>query len=111
MTPPHAPRPVARSLVYNAPAPVGFSYCGNDPAGDAHSCGAWDDKRQALSAHVLLKNVLKTHPRFARHDVYITGESYAGICARVARPLLLNASRERAAVRCGAVRRASRRAA
>lgn len=67
-------------LIYDAPAPVGYSFCGDDPAGDAHSCGAWDDKRQALSAHVFLKNILKKHPRFAKHDVYITGESYAGIC-------------------------------
>jgi carboxypeptidase C (cathepsin A) len=83
-------------LIYNAPAPVGYSFCGDDPAGDAHSCGAWDDTRQAKSAHRFLKQILKQYPQFAEHDLYITGESYAGICASH-RPRPLRSTSQRTA--------------
>lgn len=66
-------------LIYNAPAPVGFSYCGDDPAGDSYSCGTWNDTRAALSAHQLLKSFLKSFSRFKANEVILIGESYAGI--------------------------------
>ena len=40
---------LASVLIYDSPAPVGFSYCGDKPGGDGYSCGDWDDSRTARS--------------------------------------------------------------
>lgn len=66
-------------LIYNAPAPVGYSYCGDRPSGDAYSCGPWNDTRAALSAHAFLRSFFKAFPDFDGREMFLTGESYAGI--------------------------------
>jgi len=70
---------VANVLIYDSPAPVGFSYCNNNTGGDGYSCGNWDDSRTARAAHVFMKNWMKAFPAFASLDLYLSGESYAGV--------------------------------
>lgn len=70
----------ASILILNSPPPVGFSYC--DPAGPSGpgtSCGSWNDTRTAVHNYEFLVNWFKAFPEFRNNDLYITGESYAGI--------------------------------
>jgi len=69
----------ANVLIYDSPAPVGFSYCDDHPDGDGYSCGDWDDYRTAKAAHAFMKNFFKAFPEFSKHDLYLSGESYAGV--------------------------------
>jgi hypothetical protein len=69
----------ANILIYDSPPPVGFSYCGTNVGGDGYSCGDWDDYRTAKAAHTLVENWLKAFPEYAKHDLYLSGESYAGV--------------------------------
>lgn len=50
------------------------------PAGDGYSCGPWNDSSVAKANHGFLKNLF-THdfPEFAKNELFITGESYAGV--------------------------------
>jgi carboxypeptidase C (cathepsin A) len=70
---------VANILMYDSPPPVGFSYCGTNTTGDGYSCGDWDDYRTARAAHTFVENWMKAYPEFAKHDLYLSGESYAGV--------------------------------
>jgi len=67
-------------LIRNLPPPVGFSYC--DPAGpggDGYSCGSWNDTRTAKQSLAFMEGWFEAFPEFASRDLYLTGESYAGI--------------------------------
>lgn len=71
---------VANVLAVDNPPPVGFSYC--DPAGptgDGYSCGNWNDALVGTTNHAFLKAWIKEFPEFAQNDMFITGESYAGV--------------------------------
>jgi len=71
---------VGNLLVVNNPPPVGFSYCDPPgPAGDGYSCGNWNDSLVAQTNHQFLVNWFKQFPEYTKNEVYITGESYAGI--------------------------------
>jgi len=74
------------------PPPVGFSYCsGHGPAGDGKSCGRWNDTSTAIHSFEFLKNWYAEFPEFAERDLYLTGESYAGIYVpTLAREILKN---------------------
>lgn len=70
----------ASLLVLNGPPPVGFSYCDPPgPAGDFRSCGAWTDESTARYNANAVRSFLARHPRFAGHDWFFSGESYAGV--------------------------------
>ena len=73
-------------LIYDAPPPVGYSYCGDDVAGDGYSCGDWDDYRAARAAHAFVENWLAEFPAFGHNKLFLSGESYAGVCAVLASP-------------------------
>lgn len=79
-------------LIRNLPPPVGFSYCEPaGPAGDGNSCGAWDDASTAKHSFEFLNNWFKAFPEFGTSDLYLTGESYAGIYVpTLAREILKN---------------------
>jgi serine carboxypeptidase-like clade 1 len=66
-------------LAFDQPAPVGFSYCNNDT--DSHSCGgiAWTDELTSMNAYKALQAFYNKFPCYKQHDLYLTGESYAGI--------------------------------
>eukprot|EP01147_Barroeca_monosierra_P002794 gene2794-5639_t len=65
---------LANVLVIDNPPPVGFSYC--DPVGPS---GKWNDSVVATSNHKMLSTWIQQMPEYAHLDMYITGESYAGI--------------------------------
>eukprot|EP00529_Nitzschia_sp_RCC80_P013191 CAMPEP_0113484406 /NCGR_PEP_ID=MMETSP0014_2-20120614/23945_1 /TAXON_ID=2857 /ORGANISM="Nitzschia sp." /LENGTH=591 /DNA_ID=CAMNT_0000378007 /DNA_START=8 /DNA_END=1784 /DNA_ORIENTATION=+ /assembly_acc=CAM_ASM_000159 len=68
-------------LIIDQPAPVGFSYCGDDL--ETHSCGgiAWTDELTSLNAYTALQTLYdEKFPCWASSKrLYLTGESYAGI--------------------------------
>ena len=74
---------LANILILNGPPPVGYSYCDPiGPAGDGFSCGDWDDERTAYHNAIVVENFIKYKlPRYNGNpkDVYIIGESYAGV--------------------------------
>jgi len=82
---------LASLLIVNSPPPVGFSYCEPDgPSGDGRSCGAWDDSLVARANHAFLTRLFNgaLKPYLGR-DLYLVGESYAGVYVPViARELL-----------------------
>ena len=58
---------------------MGFSYCGTNVGGDGYSCGNWTDERTASAAHAFINNFFEEFPEYGKHDLYLSGESYAGI--------------------------------
>lgn len=67
-------------LVRNLPPPVGYSYCQPaGPSGDGYSCGDWDDTRTAKHSFEFMKNWFDAFPEYAESELYLSGESYAGI--------------------------------
>ena len=70
-------------LVFDWPPPVGFSQCDDDPAGDGNACGDWDDERMARASYAALKGWFDLFPERRGNDLYLTGESYAGIATGV----------------------------
>jgi carboxypeptidase C (cathepsin A) len=79
-------------LIRNLPPPVGFSYCsGAGPSGDGKSCGRWNDTSTAKHSFEFLNNWYAAFPEFAQRDLYLAGESYAGIYVpTLAREILRN---------------------
>lgn len=67
-------------LILNSPPPVGFSYCDPaGPSGSGTSCGSWNDTKTANHNLEFLKNWFKVFPEYAKQDLYLIGESYAGV--------------------------------
>jgi serine carboxypeptidase-like clade 1 len=66
-------------LIIDQPAPVGFSYCNNDT--ESHSCGglAWTDELSSQNAYLALQTFYEKHSCLKEKELYLTGESYAGI--------------------------------
>jgi len=66
-------------LIIDQPAPVGFSYCNEDTT--SHSCGgiAWTDENTSANAYLALQTFYERFPCKKSKDLYLTGESYAGI--------------------------------
>jgi hypothetical protein len=63
----------ANMIYIEAPAGVGYSICG-----DASEC-VFDDDNSADDNLVALINVLNLFPEINQNDLYLSGESYAGI--------------------------------
>ena len=76
---PHAWTKLGSVLIFDAPAPVGFSYCNEDMDGQGDSCMAWTDELASENAYTALQTFYKTFPSLRKKDLYLTGESYAGI--------------------------------
>ena len=70
---------VGSVLMFDWPPPVGFSYCDNNASGSGYSCGDWDDSRMAAVQYAALKGWFDLFPERQKNDLYLTGESYAGI--------------------------------
>jgi len=69
----------ANLLAIDQPPPTGFSYCGGDVGGDMASCGNWTDEDAALENYKFLLEWVHEFPEFESRDLFITGESYAGV--------------------------------
>lgn len=71
---------LANILALSMPPPIGFSYC--DPIGPSAShydCGSWNDTSTAQVTYYAIKSWLSKFPEYNNRDIYIAGESYAGI--------------------------------
>lgn len=67
-------------MIINSPPPVGYSYCTPaGPSGGPDSCGTWNDSKTAYHNSLYLEGWIAEFPEYQDHDIYITGESYAGI--------------------------------
>jgi len=80
---PHAWTRLGTLLSFDQPAPVGFSYCNSkeEDAEHPHSCGgiAWTDELTSEAAYKALLAFYEKFPCLAASDLFLTGESYAGI--------------------------------
>jgi carboxypeptidase C (cathepsin A) len=77
---PYAWNRLGHLLIIDQPAPVGFSYCGDDL--ESHSCGgiAWTDELTSLNSYTALQTFFSTKfPCLIDLPMFLTGESYAGI--------------------------------
>lgn len=72
----HGWQKFANVLFITSPAPVGYSYC-TDNCGTAEN--PWDDAMYGEENGIFLNNFFKAYPKFRNNDLYLTGESYAGI--------------------------------
>jgi len=71
---------LANVLVLENPPPVGYSYCEPaGPEGQGTSCGPWNDSTVATANGYFFENWFALFPEYAQNDMYITGESYAGV--------------------------------
>jgi carboxypeptidase C (cathepsin A) len=77
-------------LVFDQPAPVGFSYC-NDETNSTSCAGlSWTDELAAENAFAALNAFYSKFECYMERDLYLTGESYAGIyIPTLARRILL----------------------
>jgi hypothetical protein len=67
-------------LIRNLPPPIGFSYCDPaGPSGDGYSCGPWNDTSVAKHSYDFMKNWMEAFPEYKGRDLFLTGESYAGV--------------------------------
>lgn len=66
-------------LMFDWPPPVGFSYCNGDVTGDGNSCGVWNDTRAADAEFAALSGWFDLFPERRANQLFLTGESYAGI--------------------------------
>jgi hypothetical protein len=67
-------------LMFDWPPPVGFSYCNGDPSGDGYSCGSWNDTSAADAEYAALQAFYDVKfPELKSNDLFLTGESYAGV--------------------------------
>lgn len=63
----------ANVLYIESPAGVGFSYCGN-----VADC-TFNDETSAQDNLTVVLEFFKKFPEFGQNELYISGESYAGI--------------------------------
>ena len=65
----------------DSPAPVGFSYCTEfGPSGGGTSCGPWKDTDVFKANHKVVTTIMnEIFPELKKNELYITGESYAGV--------------------------------
>lgn len=81
----------ASLLVVNSPPPVGFSYCETaGPSGDPTSCGAWNDTYVGEANKNFVINWFKSYPEYLKNELYISGESYAGVYVPIIADALLS---------------------
>eukprot|EP01063_Lacrimia_lanifica_P011411 TRINITY_DN1819_c0_g2_i3.p2 TRINITY_DN1819_c0_g2~~TRINITY_DN1819_c0_g2_i3.p2 ORF type:complete len:498 (+),score=201.11 TRINITY_DN1819_c0_g2_i3:65-1558(+) len=68
-------------IALDSPPPIGMSYCTeHGPAGDGYSCGNWTDEAVFKANHAAVTAVMHSEfPQWIKNDLYITGESYAGV--------------------------------
>ena len=78
-------------LIFEAPSPVGFSYCGDDVSADGTSCGDWTDELAAENNLLALQAFYLKYPELKTKDLYLSGESYAGVyIPTMARSIITN---------------------
>lgn len=67
-------------IIRNLPPPIGFSYCDPaGPSGDGYSCGPWNDTSVAKHSYDFMSGWMDAFPEYKGRDLYLIGESYAGV--------------------------------
>jgi hypothetical protein len=87
---PYAWTQLATVVIMNGPAPVGYSYC--EPGGQGGSftsCGSWNDTRTAIANVAMVASLFDAFPEFKSRDLFLVGESYAGVYLTQMTELLL----------------------
>jgi len=70
----------ANLLILSGPPPVSFGYCNPPgPTGSGFQCGQWNDELTAEANYNFLENFYVKFPHLSSHDLFLSGESYAGI--------------------------------
>eukprot|EP00936_MAST-01D_sp_MAST-1D-sp1_P000644 g644.t1 len=78
---PHSWDQRANLLIFEHPPGTGFSYCvadGGNETSKPTPC-SWDDQTQAVAFHNTLKAFYASYSEFTKHDMFVIGESYAGL--------------------------------
>eukprot|EP01035_Chromulina_nebulosa_P024704 gene24704-32179_t len=71
---------VANILALSMPPPVGFSFCSPPgPSAKGDDCGSWNDTSTAEVTYFAIKSWLQRFPQYRKTDMFLTGESYAGV--------------------------------
>ena len=71
---------VANVLALSMPPPVGFSYCTPPgPSASGGDCGNWSDTTTASVTYHAITSWLKAYPEYASNEMFLAGESYAGV--------------------------------
>jgi len=71
---------VANVVALSMPPPIGFSYClPKGPSATGNDCGPWNDFSTAQVTYTAIKSFFKRFPQYADRDVWLSGESYAGV--------------------------------
>jgi serine carboxypeptidase-like clade 1 len=77
---PHGWQKAANLLAFSMPPPVGFSYCTPPgPSATGADCGNWSDTTTAQVTYHALTSWLKEFPEFKANEMFLSGESYAGV--------------------------------
>ena len=68
-------------IAVDSPPPVGFSYCTEEgPSGKGTSCGPWNDTAVfKANSKAVTAIMTKAFPEWLKNELYVTGESYAGV--------------------------------
>jgi len=77
-------------VMFDWSPPVGFSYCDDPSSGDPLSCGAWEDSRMARLMAGAVTGFFDKFPELLANDLYLTGESYAGVYVPLLAEQLMN---------------------
>eukprot|EP01063_Lacrimia_lanifica_P029273 TRINITY_DN4427_c0_g1_i1.p1 TRINITY_DN4427_c0_g1~~TRINITY_DN4427_c0_g1_i1.p1 ORF type:complete len:520 (+),score=157.33 TRINITY_DN4427_c0_g1_i1:57-1616(+) len=68
-------------ITVDNPPPIGMSYCTeHGPSGDGYSCGNWTDEEVFKVNHEAVRRIMRdVFPQWLKNDLFISGESYAGV--------------------------------
>lgn len=72
---------IANMIYLESPIGVGYSYTTEGSTNCSFGKGVKvNDNSTAEMNHLFLRRFFDAYPQFSTNDLYITGESYAGIC-------------------------------
>jgi serine carboxypeptidase-like clade 1 len=77
---PYGWQKAANLLALSMPPPVGFSYCTPPgPSASGADCGNWSDTTTASVTYHAIKSWLQAFPEYSKNEMFLSGESYAGV--------------------------------
>lgn len=81
---PYGWQKISNIVAISMPPPIGFSYCNGNVQASGDDCtpvdsGHWNDTTTALVTYQAVKSFFSKFPNYNKNDVFIAGESYAGV--------------------------------
>jgi cathepsin A (carboxypeptidase C) len=80
---PHGWQKIANIVAISMPPPIGYSYCNDNVEATGDDCtpavGYWNDTSTALVTYNSVLSFFKKFPHFQKHEIFLSGESYAGV--------------------------------